>query len=366
MNILIPALPKDTDSIFVKLALEFCGHNAVRWIGDEFSRSQTSSFHASGTNEPASYLHLPEGSVHLEDIDVVWLRRPRWPLLSDEIHPADRQAADQELRHYVRSLYESISDDAIWVNSLNSRRRGNSKLLQLKIARMVGLNIPDTLISNHPPDIRHFIGSRGECIVKPLLGPAFREGGKWKVCYTATVTEDMLPKDEIIMACPSIFQKKVEKRTEVRAVFFGSTVLAMEINSQQSLKGMTDWRAASSSRLQYRQIEMPLHIKSQCIGMMKKLGILHGSFDFAITPNGEWIFFEVNEAGQFLWMEYLCDELPVLETMRQFLCNPGEDFVAEVTTKRVRVRDIEKSNEFSAIYEEDSKMYHSEEHSALI
>ncbi|WP_369246868.1 hypothetical protein [Streptomyces sp. R41] len=33
-------------------------------------------------------------------------------------------------------------------------------------------------------------------------------------------------------------------------------------------------------------------------------GIVFESFDFAVTPDGEWVFFENNSAGTWAWVEY--------------------------------------------------------------
>lgn len=33
------------------------------------------------------------------------------------------------------------------------------------------------------------------------------------------------------------------------------------------------------------------------------MGLLYAAFDFAVTPSGDWIFFECNPSGQWQWLE---------------------------------------------------------------
>lgn len=52
---------------------------------------------------------------------------------------------------------------------------------------------------------------------------------------------------------------------------------------------------------------------------MRQLGIVFGCFDFIITPDDEYIFLEVNEMGQFLWIEEILPELKLLDKFCEFL-----------------------------------------------
>jgi len=52
---------------------------------------------------------------------------------------------------------------------------------------------------------------------------------------------------------------------------------------------------------------------------MGKLGLVSGGVDFIVSPDGSWCFLEINEAGQFLFIESWCAELKVLEAFCQFV-----------------------------------------------
>ncbi|SDP10272.1 hypothetical protein SAMN04487905_1022 [Actinopolyspora xinjiangensis] len=36
---------------------------------------------------------------------------------------------------------------------------------------------------------------------------------------------------------------------------------------------------------------------------MRRFGLLYGALDFVITPEGRWVFLEINPGGQYGWLE---------------------------------------------------------------
>lgn len=36
---------------------------------------------------------------------------------------------------------------------------------------------------------------------------------------------------------------------------------------------------------------------------MDELGLVYGALDFVVTPDGQWVFLEVNPGGQFGWLQ---------------------------------------------------------------
>jgi glutathione synthase/RimK-type ligase-like ATP-grasp enzyme len=43
---------------------------------------------------------------------------------------------------------------------------------------------------------------------------------------------------------------------------------------------------------------------------MRRLGLEYGAIDLRLTPDGDYVFFEVNPGGQFLFVEHACG-LPI-------------------------------------------------------
>jgi len=59
---------------------------------------------------------------------------------------------------------------------------------------------------------------------------------------------------------------------------------------------------------------------------MRKMGLVFGSLDFIVTPNDEYIFLEVNEQGQFLWMEEYNLDFKMLDIFVNFLVSGTRKF----------------------------------------
>lgn len=354
-NILVASKRGDTDSMTIVVALESRGHKVLRWVGDNYPSRQTASISIS--NGAALSGQFVEDGLRLSvsDIDVVWLRRPRWPKVPENIHPNDREVATQECKMFVQSAFQAIWNNAIWVNPLEGKRKASSKILQLQLASEVGFIIPDTLVANNPADIRRFISRFQEGVIgKPLLGGYWSDGQRSRVNYTFDAPLDILPSDAMLQACPCIYQRKIRKSFEVRATFFGSEVIAVRLNSQRNFETSIDWRIGDPAMQSIRKFPLPVDIREKCLSLMRRLGILHGSFDFAVDEANNWIFFEVNEAGQFLWIEHYVPDIPVLEIAIQFLARPSIDFRSQIGANRSCLRAVNNTSRFAEIYSQDA------------
>jgi len=175
-----------------------------------------------------------------------------------------------------------------------------------------------------------------------------------------------LPQDDFIRLCPCIYQQKIKKQYEVRAVFFGAEVLAIKLDSQARSITSTDWRIGNPAKMDIAPILIPEDIYLKCRDVMEKLGIVHGSFDFAVDDENRWVFFEVNEAGQFLWLETYAPSLPILEFATQFLERPSKDFRADRLAVPIKVAEICRTREYCELLELDKENVESLEMTAML
>jgi len=77
---------------------------------------------------------------------------------------------------------------------------------------------------------------------------------------------------------------------------------------------------------------------------MDSLGICFGAFDLILDPNGDFIFLEVNEAGQFLWIEEICPDFLVLAAFSAFLS--GTSFNDWRPNLENRLQAVKSSKEY--------------------
>jgi hypothetical protein len=320
-RILIQTQVHDVHALAVAHALRLRGHEPVLWYGADFPTRQTASLELSGGSGLCWEVAGP--ALHLADehFDTVWCRRPSSSVvLPSDMHPGDRAFAESECKVFRQALSLLVGPRAFWVNPSGSRERAASKPVQLLEAVRAGLQIPPTLCSNDPEKIRRFLAdSDGEVIYK-----SFRPH-QWELddegvalLFTTVVRGEDLPTDDTLRLAPGIFQARLPKAYELRVTFMGGHQVTARIMSQKKAASQLDWRAAFTD-IDVEPGELPEGTNEACRRLMERLGIVFGCFDFIVTPAGEHIFLEVNEMGQFLFIEEINPEIRLLAPFTEFL-----------------------------------------------
>jgi hypothetical protein len=73
---------------------------------------------------------------------------------------------------------------------------------------------------------------------------------------------------------------------------------------------------------------------------MERLGIVFGCLDFIVTPEGRHVFLEVNQMGQFTFVESYCG-LPLIDAMSEMLLQGRPDFEWDEEAPKVRLADLQ-------------------------
>ncbi|HVG89876.1 MAG TPA: hypothetical protein VNB54_00160, partial [Alphaproteobacteria bacterium] len=203
-----------------------------------------------------------------------------------------------------------------------SRFIGN-KSVQLVLARACGMNVPGTLMSNSPQAVREYFRDNPERTICKTFSTHIWEkeqGGPFLVTETFELSPDMLPGDDVLTYAPAIYQELVVKKFDVRMVLLGAAVYSYSLHNP---KGALDWRAdATHGLVRVEPIITPPEVEKSVLAFSAKSGIAFGSFDFAIDNQDRWWFLEVNEGGQFLWLDAANADLHVQEKFLAFLTAP--------------------------------------------
>lgn len=328
MKLLIPTEPDDTHAIVVKLAMEELGHQVILFFTADQPTKQRNSVFIDNHNlrwRSSNKFY----SILNDKYDVVWWRRARKPHVPTYIsHHDDIEFVNRENDLFFESFTSIIAPDAWWINNKVAARRANYKLLQLKIAHACGLQIPTTLCSNDPKEIQDFVHKHNTSgvIYKPLCSNFWFEKEQVKISYTARITPEKLPNYKILQQTPGIFQKEIKKKYELRITCFGNYIVAAKINSQDYIDGQIDWRAIRSQPIIIEHYNLPHDLAQKIKAFMRALDIVFGSLDFIVTEDGEYIFLEVNEQGQFLWIEELNSNMQMLDIFINFILNKSPNF----------------------------------------
>lgn len=363
MRVLIPTYPEDVHAAEIALALEDRGHEAVLWCGSDFPTRQSAA------------VEIRDGGISWEmtgpdleggrpPFDVVWLRRPTPAVLPSDLHPGDLPVARRECRDFLAGLYHLVAPGAFWVNPLESHARSELKMAQLQEAVRAGMTVPPTLLSNDPARIRRFLDElQGRAIYKPFLPAQWENQDNMAVLLTSEISADDLPEDALLRLTPGIFQARIDKVHELRATFLGNHVVTARLNSQEVEAARLDWRAAGG-QIRVEPDRLPDELERACRQVMRGLGIYYGAFDFIVTPEGEHVFLEVNPAGQFLWVERACPELPMLAPFVDFLLSRDPNFEWRPAEAPIRHADyypraVERLREFAPRHVEPDSVFSS-------
>lgn len=87
--------------------------------------------------------------------------------------------------------------------------------------------------------------------------------------------------------------------------------------------------------------------------MMNELGIVFGCFDFIVTDDNQYVFLEVNEMGQFLWIEELLPELKMLDSFCNLLLSTRSSQQSS-KYQPISQKEILDSKEYKDLLEKDT------------
>lgn len=347
--VLIRSHGGDIHAAAVLWALGRLGVTARLWASSDFPAECLLSLRLGADGVPAPKSRAGSASETFADIRTVWNRRTGRALFAPELDPRDLPHARLESSLFLRGFLDRLCPSAMWVNRPDIQRRDSDKAFQLAHAAAVGMTIPPTLISNDPEEIRAFFHEQGGRIVHKSFGSRYwsKGDGRQAVGYTAPLRPEHLELDAPLAAAPAIYQAEVAKRDELRVTAMGATCFAAAIDSQADSEGRTDWRVAGAD-VNFRPVEIPDELRDLCLAYMERVGMLFGCFDFVRTPDGETVFLEVNQAGQFLWLEVLGKGFPMLAAFCRFLASADPGFRWDGDDHGICFADFEASDAFAA------------------
>ncbi|MBI1759090.1 MAG: ATP-grasp ribosomal peptide maturase [Actinobacteria bacterium] len=241
-------------------------------------------------------LRLPEREVFLSEVGCAYYRRPTIFDLPAGMTEQVRRWSAAEARMGVGGVLSALPH---WLNHPAAIAAAEYKPVQLALAGACGLTVPATLVTNDPAEAANFVAHVGRAVYKPLTPAGITEAGTHRVTFTTPIAVSDV--DESIRLTAHMIQAWLDKRYEVRLTVADDTFLAARIDAGSDAASV-DWRADYDA-LTYTPIEVPDAIRGGVRGVMARLRLRFGIFDFVVSPDGRWWFLEVNPNGQWAWIE---------------------------------------------------------------
>ena len=298
--VLIVTNKTDITSDLVILEFQRRGTPYVRFNTEDFPQNIQLTWML-GTDGVDGYINFPHNNVSLRHVRSVWYRRPVAPVIAEAVRPPFKEFAHRESQEALSGLWRTMS--CFWMSHPDAINSASYKPKQLNIASSLGIKVPKTLISNSPEVVEKFRAECGQIIAKPLFAGDIRYENATSVVFTTLITHKDLSAEENIRLAPTIFQEYVSKDLELRVTVIGTKVLAASINSQEVSDAIHDWRKASPNSLCFRPYNLPPFMSDKCAKLVAALGLTFGTIDMVKTPEGKYVFLELNPNGQWGWLE---------------------------------------------------------------
>jgi len=257
--------------------------------------------------------------ININNIKSVYYRRPKLPelLLLDNISESERNYLKHECFYILQGIYDFLNIK-FWINSYWSILKAENKILQLQVAKKVGLKIPNSLITNNVSLAKKF-NSKQECVIKPIKSGFIKDIDDPQIIFT-NIFNPLKNEIEKVSLFPTYFQSHIKKQADIRVTIVGKNFFVAKICSQDKKSTSVDWRAGKNYDLKYEHIELPKKVQESCKKFMKALHLNYGALDFILEPNGEYCFLEINPNGQWGWIEKRLN-LPISDAIIDLLLN---------------------------------------------
>jgi len=260
-------------------------------------------------------LRTADRRVAFADICAAWYRRSR------NLYMGATNRTSEKLDDYVKAQSTATivalcaGLETLWVSHPFKLRRGEVKALQLAEASRAGLKIPQTLISNDPARAATFVDALGdtECAIKPLQAIGVTDEHGYRLPLTTTLPAGYSL--ESLALAPTMLQPYVNKAFELRCVVIGQKIFCAKLDSQADEKSRVDWRGGDP---EHEIFTLPRAVEASIHRLMDSFELNFASLDMIVTPEGEYVFLELNPNGQWLWLEYELG-LPLVTSMADLL-----------------------------------------------
>jgi len=230
-------------------------------------------------DEEKNYIILDDEKIYTKDVrGLYW----RWyygvSYSSSDIVWKEKTSA---LETFLCSL-EKVS-----YNSLQAVELHRKKGVQSKILYDNGIRIPRTVLTNDKNALEEFyIANNKSIIYKPVRGGA----------YTQKMKDEDLKRTDSLINCPCQLQEFIDG-VDIRVYAFESgEIYAGEIVAQN-----IDFREDSNAVI--NRVELPQDVQTDCLKVLKLLGLKYSGIDIRLSKDGEYVFIEANPAPMFVHFE---------------------------------------------------------------
>ena len=317
MSILVLTEEGDVHADYVIKAIEQRGGKCIRFHTETLVENIEYIFSMSKDRSLIGFIIKDSGlEFQIEDIKSVYYRRPKRPV-------APLNVGDLGIKEFIQTESEATLDGFFyslahvntWMNHPIKNRVAGNKIGQLCKATQIGLNIPDTIITNNVDKAYQFFREcNSDIICKSIRQELSLLNGQSVFVFTHTIPKEAERESfEGVRFGSSILQRRIHKKSDVRVTLIGHSFFSVEIENDE-----VDWRKKDPYLLPHRIIDLPDYLKRHLLELQSSYGLFSSQIDLLITHDGEFVFLEMNPNAQWLWVE-LITGLPIADAIASIL-----------------------------------------------
>jgi len=219
-------------------------------------------------------------------------------------------------------------ESSCWINDPWMENRADCKILQSKIARNIGLNVPEFIVSSNYDDLLSFYKEYKNVIIKPLSDTTLasvdnkfiKQEDIFTDNFSTPYTAKFIPNENMdimnIDNTPTLLQYEINKKSDIRATVIDEKVFAVEMPYKEG--NPIDFRLNKNDNI--KEYNLSNDIKEKLIELVRILGLRFASCDLILDHNNQIYFLESNVQGNWLWTE-INENMNISETIADVLIN---------------------------------------------
>ena len=345
-QVIIFSAPEDVHASALKWALE---KNGIQAVWGPSLRLDTKAIYAAPASKAGVEVFGNRWSA--DAAATVWMRRVETPTAQD-VHEEDREFAAMQWKMFQKNVFDAADHFAntFWVNRPAAGDMAESKLVQLRAARDVSIPFPDTVIGNDAAAVSELLQKHEKLVFKQFTGHMWKSKatGEMHSCGPALLTKDHDLPPNSIAVCPGIYQQYIDKIFDLRVTVIGDRIFTIRLRRKDGTAYL-DWRPhIYDEDMEVESFTLSASIEHKLRAFMSKLGLVYGAIDLVADRNGELYLLEINQQGQFLFVEEAVNDLPVLRAMTSMFMQGSAQYDLDASVE-LSFADYMKSDEYARV-----------------
>jgi len=294
------------------------GAHVVQMDPGDFPGSAEVAFSVDRTGAVRRHLRSAGQEVDLDGLTCVWHRRPSPPVPPAGVDQVGADYLAGEARMYLDGVWRGLSCRQVPAPR-DVIDRADRKAYHLGEAVACGFAVPPTLITTDPDRLLDFYEEHDGRVISKAVQMGMRGTRDDPMGrYTERITHRDLGYAAALRLAPMILQAYVRKDVEIRVTVVGDAVFPVEIDSQATNHTAVDWRRYDLHHTPHRPHRLPGDVADRCRTLVHRLGLSYGCLDLILTPEGRYVFLELNPNGQFDWLE-MATGVPITAALTDLL-----------------------------------------------